>query len=539
MKQAGTGLFARLGSSFAAMICLALLGGASHADAPAADVRLALVIANGKYADPHLPALANTYVDGDRIAAALTQTRFTDASGAGPVTPRRNLTEAQIVTELHGLADRLKAAGPNSFAVVYFSGHGGAIGSYGDTVLLGTDQAHAGGARVSRSQIADLLLSTGARTVVVVLDMCRTVYEGPTVVPGAQAVIRIPSQTAASEPAVRGPPRATPARRPEQGYLIAFSTSPDQAAFDDGVFSQVLAEEIVRPRQNVAEAFKRVSDRVAEVHSAGHYWQKPTFDYGLHQGGPCFATCDAHDDGMRFYDCANCPWMRIVPAGTAVLGSPASESGRGSDEAQPHFVRFDAPFAMAVFTVTVAEWKACALDGVCRSRPTWAKENPNPLIPATHLSYRDAQDYVTWLSQKSGQIYRLPTEDEWEYAARAGATTAFDWGDLISPGEANYDHTIRYRGSPAAPYRGYPEAVGEYPPNGFGLVQMEGNVWQWTSGCPKASDDSCARHVLRGGSFQSAPAELRLANRFSIDDAKVRPDVGLRVLRQIDPREGF
>ena len=131
---------------------------------------------------------------------------------------------------------------------------------------------------------------------------------------------------------------------------------------------------------------------------------------------------------------------------------------------------------------------------------------------------------------QSGRPYRLPTQAEWEYAARAGATTAFAFGDDITPSLANYDHTASYRNSPTAPYRGYPEAVNGYPANAFGLYQMQGNVWEWTDGC---ADAGCRLHVGRGGSFSSAPRELRAANRFDLPPDKRRDDVGLRVARDL------
>jgi formylglycine-generating enzyme required for sulfatase activity len=500
--------------------------------------RLALVIANGQYHG--LPVLDDTYSDGDRIAAALTATNFVDASGLGPVKVRRDLTEAQLNSELTAFRDQLKASGPNSFGIVYYSGHGAALGAYGDTALLAIDQSvDAPGDLVTRAKIADLLLASNARTVVVVLDMCRSI----SVQLARIAAVASPSgssATSAPEVATKQAGGYRPTmRRPDQGYLVAYSTSADQAAFDDGVFSTVLAEEIQRPHQNLAEVFKRVSDRVAVLHSSPRYWQKPTFDYGLSGGGPCLVTCDPAADPARFYDCANCPWMRVIPAGVATIGSPPGEVGRSGDEPGPHQVRFDTPFAAAVFTVTISEWRACELDGVCRQRPNWSKDSPNPLIPQTHLSFEDAQNYVHWLSRKSGRNYRLPTGDEWEYAARAGVTSAFSFGDDISPSLANYDQTERYRNSPTAPYRGYPEAVSAYPANDFGLVQVEGNVWQWTSDCRAGLEEPCSEHTLRGGSFESTPRELRLAHRFVIGSDKARDDVGLRVVRDIDPDEGF
>jgi formylglycine-generating enzyme required for sulfatase activity len=173
-------------------------------------------------------------------------------------------------------------------------------------------------------------------------------------------------------------------------------------------------------------------------------------------------------------------------------------------------------------------------DGACPKLSTWAAENPNPLIPATSISYTDATAFLAWLSAQSGRTYRLPSEAEWEYASRAGAATAFPWGDEISPSAANYDQTARYRGSPTAPYRGYPEAVTAYPPNAFGLYQTQGNVWEWTAGCV---DAACRNRVVRGGSFESVPAELRAANRFAVAPSKRRDDVGLRVARDLEADE--
>jgi formylglycine-generating enzyme required for sulfatase activity len=374
-------------------------------------------------------------------------------------------------------------------------------------------------------------MESGAKTVLVVLDMCRNVVD----LPVASAAAVIPGAVPTAVPGSKGLRRVIRAAdgrvRPDQGYLVAFSTSPDQVAFDDGAFSKILAEEVRRPQQNIADAMKRVSDRVAMRPS--RTFQKPTFDYGLQGQPPCFVSCDP-SSGDRFYDCANCPWMRAVPAGAATIGSPAGEPGRKRDEPIQQQQRIERGFALGVYEVTVAEWTACVRDGACPKLSTWSADNPNPLIPATSISHQDALAFLRWLSAQSGRSYRLPTEAEWEYASRAGAATAFPWGDEISPSSANYDQTARYRESPTAPYRGYPEAVTAYPPNAFGLYQTQGNVWEWTAGC---MDGGCRNRVVRGGSFESVPAELRAANRFAIAPTKRRDDVGLRVARDLEPDE--
>ena len=507
----------------------------AHGQAGAREPRLALVIANGTYRG--FDRLSATFDDGERISAALTATGFVDGSGNGAVRTRRDLTAAQMEAEFAAFRAALAAAGPEAFGVLYFSGHGVALGAGGDVQMVPVDADKgdlAASASLSRSAVTRTLMSSGARNVLVVLDMCRNVIALPTLPVASDDTVTGGAgiEVTGSKGLKRVLRSAQNPIRPDQGYLVAFSTSADQFAFDNGIFSKVLAEEIRRPQQNIADAMKRVSDRVAMAKAAS--FQKPTFDYGLQGQPPCFVSCDPAS-GNRFYDCANCPWMRIVPAGSALVGSPPSEPGRGKDEPAQQRVAIARDFALGVYEVTVAEWTACVRDGACPKLSTWAADNPNPLIPATSISHDDALAFLSWLSRQSGRAYRLPTDAEWEYASRAGAASAFPWGDGIAPSDANYDHTARYQGSATSPYRGYPEAVSGYPPNGFGLYQMQGNVWEWTSAC---LDAGCRNRALRGGSFESVPGELRSANRFGLAGTKRRDDVGLRVARDLEADEG-
>ena len=524
----------RLARSLAALLlCLFVAAVPVAAQQKPPEPRLALVIANGAYRA--LDRLSATYGDGEKVAAALTATGFADASGEGTVRVRRDLTQAELQAEIAAFKEKLAAAGPEAFGMLYFSGHGVAATAGSDVMMVATDIGRdtlAAAIPLSRTTVTRTLMESGARTVLVVLDMCRNVVNMPvTEAPAAQPS---PTMVAAGPGSkglrriIRGPDGRI---RPDQGYLVAFSTSADQVAFDDGIFSKILAEEIRRPQQNIADTMKRVSDRVA-MKTTGAF-QKPTFDYGLQGQPPCFVSCDP-SSGDRFYDCASCPWMRTIRAGTTAFGSPPTEAGRDEDEPVLQQRRIERGFAMGVYEVTVAEWTACVRDGACPKLSTWAAENPNPLIPATSIGYEDARAFLAWISGQSGRTYRLPTEEEWEYASRAGAGTAFPWGDEITPAEANYDQTARYRGSPTSPYRGYPEAVSAYPPNAFGLYQTQGNVWEWTSGC---LDGACRKRVVRGGSFESVPEEIRSANRFGVAAGKRRHDVGLRVARDLEADE--
>lgn len=517
---------------------LAIVPGAV-AQAASGAPRLALVIANGQYRN--FDKLVVTANDGDRMASALTATGFVNATGSGAVQAYRDLDLVQMRQKVAEFREALKSAGPEAFGVLYFSGHGAALSSYGDLVLLPIDappQLSSEHVSLTRARLTRELLGSGARNILIVLDMCRNVLDVPPEVARDPAMVADAARSTSGVVGSKGLRRivreSDTALRPDQGYLVAFSTSADQVAFDNGAFSRILAEEVRRPLQNIADALKRTSDRVAVAGlKGGKTLQKPTFDYGLQGSPPCFVSCDANAQD-RFYDCANCPYLKAIPAGTAVIGSTANEAGRGSDEPVQRQVTIERPFAMSIFEVTVSEWAACVRDRACRPVADWSRENPNPLLPATGISFEDAQAYVAWLSVQSGLPYRLPTEVEWEYAARANASSVFPWGDEISPSDANYDQTASYRGSPTSPYRGYPEAVAAYPPNAFGLYQMAGNAWEWTDGC---ADGQCKARILRGGSFQSTPGELRVANRLTVNGGRKRDDSGLRIVRDLNADE--
>lgn len=508
------------------------------APAAAADngPRLALVIANSAYAQ--FDALGAPAIDGDRIAQALSAAGFQDGTEDGSVKVHQNLGRAGMAAKVQAFQTKLRAAGPSAFGVLYFSGHGAALASFGDVALIGIDSARQPMAEdlgLTRAFLVQTLLGSGAANILVILDMCRNIVSlppaGPTVIEAGQDWQPVPAGSKGLRRLVR---EGNAPARSDQGYLVAFSTSADQFAFDNGVFSRILAEEIARPRQNIADALKRTSDRVAiSALKDGKTYQKPTFDYGLQGSPPCFLSCDAEAEG-RFFDCANCPYMRIVPSGVALIGSSPTEPGRRKDEPAQSRVRIDRPFAVSVYEISVSEWAACVKDGACTGSVDWTKENPNPLLPAAGISFAQANAFVAWLAAQTDLPYRLPTELEWEYAARGGADSIFPWGDEIAPANANYDHTASFAKSPTAPYRGYPEAINGYPPNGFGLYQMSGNLWEWTDGC---AEKGCSARIARGGSFDSAPSSLRPANRFAIASTKKRDDVGLRVVRDLRPDE--
>ena len=245
--------------------------------------------------------------------------------------------------------------------------------------------------------------------------------------------------------------------------------------------------------------------------------------------------------GWRFRDCANCPEMVVVPSGSFTMGSPGGESGRDDDEGSRHRVRIDYRLAVGVNEVTFAEWDACVSAGGCRGhRPkdkSWGRGNR----PVMNVDWNDVQSYVRWLSNKTGKSYRLLSESEWEYVARAGTTTRYNWGNEIGHNRANCDGCgSRWDNEKTAP-------VGSFRANAWGLHDVHGNVWEWVADCWNDSytgapaDGSawergnCSRRVLRGGSWYFRPRSLRSANRIRYTTGSRYLNVGFRIARTLTP----
>ena len=247
-------------------------------------------------------------------------------------------------------------------------------------------------------------------------------------------------------------------------------------------------------------------------------------------GSPLSAARAQHS-GDVFQDCWECPKMVAAPEGTYMMGSPESEKGRSDDEGPVHRVAFERPFAVAVCEVTFEEWDACVSDGGCNGyRPDdegWGRGRR----PVINVSWEDAQAYVKWLSRKTGKGYRLLSESEWEYVARAGKTGRY--GRRMRPWRFRYGDwgTVE---------------VGSYRPNAFGLHDVHGNVWEWVEDCwnegyrGAPTDGSawgsgtCAARVSRGGSWIDDLWNLRLAKRFRVAAGTRGSIIGFRVARTLD-----
>lgn len=240
--------------------------------------------------------------------------------------------------------------------------------------------------------------------------------------------------------------------------------------------------------------------------------------------------------GAVYKDCDDCPEMVVIPEGSFLMGSPPDPEQDPFSNAKPvkigenderpqHSVNIQT-FAIGKYEITQEQWYA-----VMGNNPS---SNKGRTLPVENVSWDDAQLFVQKLSQKTGKKYRLPSEAEWEYAARGGSTTAYPWG--------NSDAELHVYAWFSAIANGT-NPVGLKNPNQFGLYDMIGNVWEWTQDCwnrnyeGAPTDGSawtggdCSRRVLRGGSWYGVPQDLRTADRIGFTAASRYDDDGFRVAR--------
>ena len=249
--------------------------------------------------------------------------------------------------------------------------------------------------------------------------------------------------------------------------------------------------------------------------------------------------------GKVFRDCEECPEMVVVPAGSFTMGSPSHEEGRHSSFEDPrHRVTIRAPFAVGKYEVTFSEWDACVAAGGCGHRAddrSWGRGRR----PVINVSWEDARSYVLWLSRKTGKRYRLLSEAEWEYAARAGTQTRYHWGDS-SAGRNRANCAVCGSGSRSV--RGPTAPVGSYRANGFGLHDVHGNVREWVEDCWHAdytgapsngtawtAGGDCGKRGLRGGSWFYGGGDSRSAHRNAAFAGARNDDYGFRVARTLTP----
>ena len=282
--------------------------------------------------------------------------------------------------------------------------------------------------------------------------------------------------------------------------------------------------------------------------------------------------------GTVFRDCDGRPEMIIVPAGTFILGSPPSEPGRRDDEGPQVEIRIARPFAVGRYEVTRRQYQAflretghpvrgnCMID---RRKPgSWALDAETNFHdpgfpqtgdhPAACVSWNDARAYLGWLNEKAGGGYRLLTEAEWEYVARAGTTTAYPWGPSIHDGCSHmngFDKVIA--GKKGDLYKGEAisfancsdgflntSPVGSYAANAFGIHDLTGNLAEWVEDCSTQTYASmksdgapvggdCSKRMVRGGSWGTQPRQLRSAERIRYNPTDLDDSIGIRVAKTL------
>jgi len=264
------------------------------------------------------------------------------------------------------------------------------------------------------------------------------------------------------------------------------------------------------------------------------------------------------------------PDMVPIPKGCFQMGSPDGEPGRASDEDPQHRVCVPA-FELGRYEVTTEEYAAflnarrpgqaqrqgwvetqaedSTSNHLVESGGRFAAEPGYGRYPVNNLSWDGARAYAEWLSQETGRAYRLPSEAEWEYAARAGTTTPFSTGACIHTDQANYDGNYDYNncGAKTGVYLQKTQPVGSYPANPWGLYDVHGNLWEWAEDCwndnyqGAPTDGSawrhgnCSQRVLRGGSWVSVPGGLRCADRIRGGAGLRDYGVGFRLARTLTP----
>lgn len=239
--------------------------------------------------------------------------------------------------------------------------------------------------------------------------------------------------------------------------------------------------------------------------------------------------------------------MVVIQAGQGQLGSPQNELKRARFENPLQTTFIDYAFEVGKYEITFNDWDKCVAGGGCNGyRPKdggWGKGNR----PVINISFEDAQSYIKWLNQKTGKTYRLLSEAEWEYVARAGQTTAFGHdGQGISARIANFDGKAPYISGETGPYLRKTQPVGQYAANGFGIHDIYGNVYEWVEDCWNADhqgapgtgaarkDGDCKFRVMKGGSWVTHGYQMRAAARVRYVTDYRYDDYGFRIARTLN-----
>lgn len=497
--------------------------------------KVALVIGNGKYA---YKSLKNPINDATDMKTVLENIGF-------KVIFKTNLNQAGMDKALRQFGSLLSEKKGVGF--FYYAGHGARANGHNYLIPIDNNRIAVQNDLQYYAIDAQKVLSTMQdaknQVNIIVLDACRdNPYKG------------------ASRSLAKGLNQMVSPR----GSIIAFATSEGKTASDvsvngrNGLFtSHLIAALKAAPKnhQRVDDMFMAISDAVTkESHGKQEPWQlsslKRPFCFGGCLGVASTATVQqvavvkpsVHPVKVRpsvprqkvskkvfrdtLKDGSKGPEMVKIPAGSFQMGD--IQGGGAYDEKPVHKVSVKA-FAMGKYEVTFAEFDKFA-EATGREKPFglgWGRGNR----PVINVSWHSAVAYAKWLSEQTGHSYRLPTEAEWEYAARAGTSTKYWWGNDIGRNKANcYQCGSSFD---------YTAPVGSFEANPFGLYDTAGNVWEWTcseyndkyQGSEKVCNNNASEFVLRGGSWNDKPQSSRSASRYWLMSFIGLRDYGFRLVR--------
>jgi formylglycine-generating enzyme required for sulfatase activity len=515
------------------------------------DAKVALVMGNSLYT-AGWPPLSGVRDDVERVGAAFAEAGF----------------EVHRAEDLNGSAMRAtieafvkdRASGPDDCVIVYYAGHGETLRSGAERAgyLVPVDAPRASAdnqafrrTAISMDEVQRWIDGMKAKHVLVIFDSC---FSG--------SIFQSMRGERREPPVAVAVSAAYPVRQ-----IIASGTE-EQAVPDQSVFAHALVSALAGGADLNRDGYVTgnelgffLRDMVANQTRGKQTPQFATLMRGVSSTkgdfifqSPVGAVASHGDDdkassaaaapspatapgnpGRTFQDCPDCPQMTILPPGRFLQGSPADEPERNGDEQPRTSIEFRQIIGISTLEATFAQWDACFREGGC-GRWLDDKGHGRGRLPVFGVTWDDARQFAAWLNNRPNATcrYRLPSEAEWEYAARGGMTTSRPWGDDLGKGQASCADC-----GGTAPQT--PNPAGSFPANRFGLHDMIGNVWEWVEDCyaphhagqgsavQAGGTGACASRVIRGGSFATASRGARSAARAHYPPGRSDATIGFRV----------